>query len=515
MMPIFIDSANFTLADVECDICIVGAGAAGIFLATRLALAGADVILIEAGGLRCLPPDEAGFDAKFPASPYPGATLGRSMGVGGATSRWGGLLVPHSSADLRFSEPLQSGTWEHIVETVKKHGDSVLNTLGLRQGGQFESFSQEALGEMFPALESVGLKPIASLFLPFRNKNMAFLLRKADKLKVFYHAVVTGFEIKPGAGGQLVRRVNVTSSSGRMCGVQARRIVVAAGAIETTRLLLELQEQTDVFVCRPKSSLGHFLGDHLSITIADVPTDVAGQVIQAFGPRFAGGWMRSFRFLEHTDYTEIPRSFSHFIFNIDNEGFYLAKEVLSSMQQRRVPCVSTYAILKGLSGIMALCVKRYLYRRLYMPSNTSVHLQLDVEQLPHVGNSIFLGQERDHLGRLIPNICWAISEQDMERIHNTAKRVLERWRRAGLPALVDRKMDWNNSKPHDAYHPVGTCRMGRDEAAVVDEKLKVWGLDNLWLTSTAVFPTAGTANPTFSLLCLTEALAQDLLASRN
>jgi choline dehydrogenase-like flavoprotein len=54
--------------------------------------------------------------------------------------------------------------------------------------------------------------------------------------------------------------------------------------------------------------------------------------------------------------------------------------------------------------------------------------------------------------------------------------------------------------------------MGEDEEAVVDTNLKVWGLDNLWLANTGVLPSAGTANPTFTLLCLGTRLANSLPA---
>jgi choline dehydrogenase-like flavoprotein len=52
--------------------------------------------------------------------------------------------------------------------------------------------------------------------------------------------------------------------------------------------------------------------------------------------------------------------------------------------------------------------------------------------------------------------------------------------------------------------------MGEDAEAVVDRNLKVWGVQNLWVVSTGVLPSAGTANPTFSMLCLAQQLAEDI-----
>jgi choline dehydrogenase len=44
------------------------------------------------------------------------------------------------------------------------------------------------------------------------------------------------------------------------------------------------------------------------------------------------------------------------------------------------------------------------------------------------------------------------------------------------------------------YHPAGTCRMGRDEEAVVDNRLKVHGVENLRVADASIMPTVTTGN---------------------
>ena len=141
-------------------------------------------------------------------------------------------------------------------------------------------------------------------------------------------------------------------------------------------------------------------------------------------------------------------------------------------------------------------------------------MQLDIEQIPVRENGIKLGDELDRYGRRIAKIHWRIDERDFENIRLTAKRFLEKWPggTSSLPTLLPRLNGCDAKKPHDAYHPVGTCRMGSDTEAVVDGNLKVWGLENLWVVSTGVLPSAGTANPTFTMLCLAERLAEQLAA---
>jgi choline dehydrogenase len=44
------------------------------------------------------------------------------------------------------------------------------------------------------------------------------------------------------------------------------------------------------------------------------------------------------------------------------------------------------------------------------------------------------------------------------------------------------------------YHPVGTCKIGRDRLAVVDPQLRVHGIDKLRIADASVFPTIPSGN---------------------
>ncbi|HCB14970.1 MAG TPA: hypothetical protein DEP36_15590 [Gammaproteobacteria bacterium] len=504
----------------RCDVCVIGAGAAGIYLAHVLASRGQDVILVEAGPATGIDAESAGFDVQFDATPYPGATVGRYFGLGGTTSRWGGLLIPHTCYDIRGPSVEGFDSWQRIVQVVHDHTNAVLNTLGYRPGSDFVEFAEDKLGAAGQRLRSAGLALMAGLFLPFRYKNLVYLLRsssgKKSRPRVFINAVVNGWRINPEVtAGATIHQINAIASNGNQLQIQARRFVIAAGAIESARLLLELNAAASQPVIRTGAAIGCFLADHLSLSIADVAPSSVNDTIQLFAPRFSGGWMRGFRFIEADPPRAAPRAFMHFIFDNANPGFALAKEWLSAMQGRRWPHSSFADVMAGLGGIARLGLGRYVRSRLYIPAGTPAHLQLDIEQRPVRENRITLGDENDRFGRRVANIHWAISDWDAENIRETAHRLLKRWpgKNGVFPMLQPRLNGDGTLKPHDAYHPIGTCRMGVDSEAVVDSHLKVWGTDNLWVVSTGVLPSAGTANPTFTLLCLAEQLARHLSAS--
>lgn len=518
----FVDLAasNDNAAKMVCDVCIVGAGAAGIYLAVQLAAKGLDVILIEAGNVNCGNASEVGFDAQFESGLYPGATVGRYFGIGGSTSRWGGLLIPHGQHDLRDKSEADFSPWSHIVQTVSAKADLVLARLGWRGGVDFSGFAQQQLGGAYRSLGAAGFDVTANLFLPFRFKNLVYLLKqrsgKRSRLRVIYNAVAKSWEVQPGNAPEArLKNLLAVSRNGKQLEISATRFVVAAGAIESARILLELNDAASLSMIRPRAATGCFLSDHLSLSIADVaPSSLAG-AISLFAPRFADGWMRSYRFIETDPPPNSPRAFLHFIFENQNPGFALAKEILCAVQGRRWPRVSASTLASGMVGLIGLGYKRYFQSVLYIPSGASTCLQLDIEQEAVRENRITLGNEKDRYGRRVARINWGIRDRDTENIRLTAQRVLNKWpgKEAGLPELLPRIDGSDATKPHDAYHPVATCRMGEDEEAVVDKYLKVWGLANLWVVSTGVLPSAGTANPTFTMLCLAEGLVERLTAN--
>ncbi|MGH6693496.1 MAG: GMC family oxidoreductase [Gammaproteobacteria bacterium] len=166
----------------------------------------------------------------------------------------------------------------------------------------------------------------------------------------------------------------------------------------------------------------------------------------------------------------------------------------------------------GLNGLIGLAYGRFVRSRLYIPQGTSSRLQLDIEQLPAADNRVHLGDETDKLGRPVAIIHWRIGNADYRAIRLLSQRFMRSWPAAALGGvrLVRVHADAASMKPYDAYHPVGTCRMGDDAEATVDLDLRVRGTRNLFVLSTGVLPSAGTANPTFSMLCLGDKLAETL-----
>ena len=70
--------------------------------------------------------------------------------------------------------------------------------------------------------------------------------------------------------------------------------------------------------------------------------------------------------------------------------------------------------------------------------------------------------------------------------------------------------EYIRSKAETAYHPCGTCKMGVDDMAVVDENLKVKGMQNLRVVDASVMPEIPSANLNAPTLMIAEK-ASDLI----
>ena len=496
--------------------CIIGAGAAGIYLATRLASKGRSVILLEAGDKTCTNALSVGIETVLSGGPYKGATEGRAFGLGGTTSLWGGLLFPHTSHDYRVGPDEIFDPWRHIVAVVKRCSIEVVKTLGIIMQGDPFAVASKYFGATVDLLQQRGFDVGTAEFLPFRKRNLVYLLsgikKSSGKVTIYLNAVAVSWKTEMVEAKRARLHSVGAKATDRHIEVIAEEFVIAAGAIESARMLLEIQRQSPANPFSVDIAIGKCLSDHLSCSIAKVERNDWTKAAELFCPRFFRGQMRSFRFVERLRPPNLPRYFAHFIFENENPGFNLARKVIAGVQSRANPSVSFAEVSAGFSGLLLLVWYRWGKSRLYLAKDTPVHLQLDIEQLPDSRNRISLGDELDSSGRPKAILAWDIRPKDLENIHLAASRVLQGWpsNTEVVSRLIPLMVDGVNHRPHDVDHPVGTCRLGIDKEAVVDPDLKVYGVNNLSVLSTAVFPTAGTANPTFSMLCLGEALADRL-----
>ena len=76
--------------------------------------------------------------------------------------------------------------------------------------------------------------------------------------------------------------------------------------------------------------------------------------------------------------------------------------------------------------------------------------------------------------------------------------------------------DWRSyirSTATGVYHPAGTCKMGHDPMAVVDDRLRVRGLDGLYVADASIMPFVVSANLNANCIMIGEKASDMILAA--
>ena len=69
-------------------------------------------------------------------------------------------------------------------------------------------------------------------------------------------------------------------------------------------------------------------------------------------------------------------------------------------------------------------------------------------------------------------------------------------------------LDWARQTSVTIYHPTGTCKMGNDKMAVVDERLRVYGVDGLRVADCSIMPVITSGNTNAPAIMIGEKVSQ-------
>ena len=75
----------------------------------------------------------------------------------------------------------------------------------------------------------------------------------------------------------------------------------------------------------------------------------------------------------------------------------------------------------------------------------------------------------------------------------------------------DEILQFIRDKAETLYHPSGTCKMGNDKMAVVDNKLRVYGIKNLRVADASIMPTLISGNTNGPCMMIGERCADFIL----
>jgi len=481
---------------LEGDLCIVGAGAAGITIAREWIGSHRKVLLLEGGGLQYEPAMQDLYRGEIVGLPYFPLHAARLHYFGGTTGHWAGWCATFDAIDFEKRDWVPHSGWPIRREDLDSF---YVRAQPLLELGPYE-FSAAAWQRRDPALVPLPLDPRVVWtkmwqFSPptrFGTKYRDAIFG-ARNVELYTHANVC--EIEPNDVVTAVQGLRVRGLDGKEIRVRARHYVLACCSIQNARLLLtsRLGNANDL--------VGRFFMEHIEmpgghLVLATVPTAGMKMYEMNYGVTKARGELalhaavqRERRMLNGTVSLE-PGA---------------PDEVAKSTFQAMPP-----------DAVAKMRESRPSGAAESPPAGRFFHVFSRMEQSPNPHSRVSLSTERDALGMPRVKLDWRLTELEKHSFRAFYEVLGQEFGRSGLGRV--QLLDWITSTEPGwpstlggGWHHMGTTRMHESPRwGVVDPSCQVHGLSNFSIAGASVFPTGGGVNPTLTLVALSLRLSDSL-----
>ncbi len=472
---------------VETDVCIIGAGAAGITLALEFAGRPFRVCLLESGGFEPDAETQALSRGRVFGRAYYSLEEARVRRFGGSTNSWQGICRPLESSDFEARDWVPHSGWPFGAEVLRPYYERAQELCRLEafgyDGERWASAERPLLPFEAGVVESRVFQIAPIRFGEIYRKDVT----KAPNVDTFLFANVV--ELEASENGRIVERVEVACLAGNRFSVRARLFILATGGIENARLLLASNRVQRAGLGNAHDLVGRFFMEHPHVISAAFLASSARIPLDFYRARpvsraeVAGLLTLS----EETRRRERMLSFGCF-----------------PPQDAELPEfeVSLARMIREMDGRAGAAAERAV---LWMGVG---------EQAPNPESRLRLTDERDALGMPRVQLEWRLGALDKRSLRRAHEILAREFGRAGLGRLQlllgEDDYQWPPELSAGRHH-MGTTRMHPDpRRGVVDARGRVHGLANLYLAGSSVFPTSGSAGPTLTLLALALRLADDL-----
>lgn len=524
----------------ETEVCVIGSGPAGATVAAELADRGIGVIVLEGGGDgadRTAADTYRGVEGDGAHDPLDAV---RQKRLGGSSGVWGGRCAPLDDLDLERREWVPGSGWPIGHDELRAfYGRGMRH---LDAGGA--DFS--AAGSGLPGVprrvaptDALRWDDLWRWSPPTHFGPRVRSLATTGRLRLFLHATVARLDRDPD--GSRVTEAVVVPRRGVEFRVRAREFVLAAGGLESTRILLASDGYGG-------SGLGPGLGnahDQVGRHYMTHPVGEVGQVrLTGAGRAFGLGYRTTSdgvyarRMLSLTPQVQADqhlRNLKAAVWFADPKDPAHGDALLSTFAltywglgrvRAGFKSAGTHAQYARTTGIgqhvrnvvsdplrVARFTAGWARPRLtgarhlpsFMPLDSGhCRLRFDAEQAPDPSNRVTLDRERDALGQRRLRVDYSVSDADRQSIATSLTLIGKELERTGLAAVdmsdVERVADLPMT---DGTHQMGLLRMSASPRdGVVDTDCRVHGTPNVSVVSSAVFPTAGAVGPTLVLVAL-------------
>lgn len=513
--------------DQHYDLCIVGAGAAGLALAMEFIGTATRVCLLESGGLEY---EDAVQDL------YAGESVGldyfpldacRLRYFGGTTNHWAGYcqLFPDYAFDAlpwidHSGWPIRRD--EILPYYMRCHDRMGLTRIGWEPGTGWQvDRLRDAVGHPGLAIDPDAFEDSAWTIEPIRmGETLRADLEAAPNIDVVLHANL--FEIEVNQTASAVTGLDMRTPDNRRVTFRAGQYVVAAGGIETARLLLASNSTQTEGLGNGRDLVGRFFSDHPNLDPGYIQTTDRGIDAQLYdrvdlSPQTEGIFRMTTRIETMRAHGLTRGAVQLDRRSIESRGANSLRQILRNTRRGAPADDLGQHIANVVSDIGPLTdfTAEYLWYGQAPLDRIDIRLIL-LETAPNPDSRITLAEATDRLGMRRVRLDWRLSEIDERTLRFMWDRIAAGAATRGI-GRARQEIPWEDYRHHihGSNHNLGTARMADDPArGVVDANCRVHGIENLYLAGGAVFPTSGAGSPTIMIVALAIRLA-DHLKSRS
>jgi choline dehydrogenase-like flavoprotein len=507
--------------DFQYDICVIGAGAAGISLAMQFAGQDVQLLIVESGGMEIEPESKALLSGDSGSNAFSGFEEGRARAFGGTTRLWAGQCIRLDPIDFEARSWVPKSGWPIAQESLSSYYEKAELFMGLNRPLYDDKLWQRA-GLSAPRL-SENLVSKFTIYAPEPDFKRRFAkdMRSSRNISVLLHATVTNIALDPTH--RTVQHVELSSAGGRRQKIGARQFVMCAGGIDSARLLLVSNRQIRSGLGNEFDLVGRYFQDHPNACTARVQTDDPRRLQRQFA-------MLRQRGIRHWPKLALSETAQRRLQVLNgNANFYYeyadrstASELKRAMELAKTRGPVTELLRSAVrllprSGELLREFARWRFKG-HAPilRSSSIFLRVFSEQWPDANNRVELSDQIDALGIPIPRLKWKVNDLEIRTLRVLTQLIKKEIERLHL-GVVSIEPWLANGEQHperhisDQYHHAGTTRMSADsKTGVVDTECKVHGISNLYVVSGSVFPTSGYANPTLTIIALAVRAADTL-----
>jgi choline dehydrogenase-like flavoprotein len=516
-------------AELDCDICVIGGGPAGITLARRWIDKPVRVTLLESGGLEVKRRSQNLARGTNVGLPYIPLHVTRLRCLGGSTARWTGWCRPLDPIDFEVRDWIPDSGWPFGPEQLATYYRGAHELCEL---GTYRYDAEPWTGAIGPSLP-VSTGPLRTRIFhhsPPTHFGVAYREQLDDARNVTVYLNATLLGLQADEGGRISSGAAAVQGGVRLT-VRSRIFVLAAGGIENARIML-LSDSGRGGLGNQRGLVGRYFMEHpilftgtfepdppdRDVTLYTFPPnrvetpDLRGRIVAALAP--TADVLRRERIGNCAVY--LMRRESHKTMpDYFTAGVASLHELGAAARRLEAP----EGTLRHLKRVLAELgpAARTTARAWQVPAPAGRYaLKVYLEPFPNPSSRVELSGDRDRFGQPRARVHWRLTESDRRTLRRLLEITRTEMERTGSGRVRVMGADTDDGWPptlSGGSHHMGVTRMHADpDRGVVDPDCRVHGLSNLYVAGSSVFPTAGYANPTLTVIALALRLADHLEA---